>query len=99
MRARLTAALLLLLACAPYAAQGGGGGRGEELVPFTVLKENGRKVATIRVPARYREETVSYAEGVRTMLRYADGSYIIINVGGMTRLPFFTEPAHVVRER
>lgn len=71
----------------------------DELVNFAVLKNKKQRIATINVPAGYKEETMSYVEGVKTVLTYPDGSYIILHVGGMIKLPFFTEPEHEVCER
>lgn len=75
-----------------------GQGSKDELVAFN-LKQKNKSIATIQVPAGYKEETYSYVEGVRTTLTYPDGSYIILHVGGMIKLPFFTEPEHVVSKR
>ncbi len=88
--------LLLVLASVFCAAQNS---RKDELVTFAVLKNGKQKIATIKVPAGYKEETTSYVEGVQTILKYPDGSYIILHVGGMIKLPFFTEPEHEVFER
>jgi len=88
--------LLLVLASVTCIAQSS---RKDELVDFAVLKNKKQRIATIKVPAGYKEETKSYVEGVQTILRYPDGSYIILHLGGMIKLPFFTEPEHEVCER
>ncbi len=70
-----------------------------ELETFTVFKNQTQRIATIQVPSGYKEETKSYAEGVQTTLTYPDGSYIILHIGGMIKLPFLTEPTHRVDKK
>jgi hypothetical protein len=73
-------------------------GKKAELVAVAVLKNGRQRIATIRVPAGYKEETRSYVEGVLTTLTYPDGSYIVLHIGGMMKLPLFSEPTHRVSE-
>jgi hypothetical protein len=93
-----TCLLVLLLALASVTCGAQSSGR-DELTTFTVLKNRRQRIASIRVPAGYKEETNSYAEGVFTTLSYPDGSYIVLQIGGMTKVPLFTEPKHRVFER
>lgn len=67
------------------------------LVTFKLIHKN-QVLATIQVPAGYKEETKSYVEGVQTTLSYPDGSYIVLHVGGMIKLRLFTAPKHQVCE-
>jgi len=44
---------------------------------------------TIQVPPGYIAETKNYKEGIITYLRYSDSSYIVLQHGGMYRVPMF----------
>ena len=46
------------------------------------------------VPPGFKEETRNYKEGIVTYLRYADSSYIMLQHGGMFRVPMFDEPEY-----
>jgi hypothetical protein len=71
--------------------------RKNELVAFKWQHQR-QALGNIQVPPGYKEETKVYAEGVLTVLTYADGSYIVLHTGGMIKLPFFTEPEHQARQ-
>jgi len=94
MRIYLSASLLILASVSSL----GQNYRKDELVTFKWARKN-QTIATIQVPTGYVEETESYREGLKTMLTYPDGSYIILHIGGMIKLPFFAEPRHQVREK
>jgi hypothetical protein len=66
-----------------------------ELVLYEWKNKN-RRLGMIKVPVGYKEETLSYTEGVKTTLTYHDGSYIVLHVGGMIKLPFFEGPKYPV---
>ena len=91
--------LLVLLFALAFVTCGAQNSVKDELTAFTVLKNGRQRIATIRVPAGYKEKTNSYAEGVFTTLTYPDGSYIVLQIGGMMKLPLFTEPRHHVFQR
>ncbi len=61
-----------------------------------VWRSKNRQLGRILVPPGFTEETKAYTEGVRTTLTYPDGSYIVLHVGAMIKLPFFTEPQHKI---
>lgn len=92
----VSSVLLLVFASVFCVAQNS---RKDGLVDLAVLKNDKQRIAIIKVPAGSKEETKSYVEGVQTVLTYPDGSYIILHIGGMIKLPFFTEPAHQVCEQ
>jgi hypothetical protein len=51
---------------------------------------------TIQVPPGYKEQTENYGEGIVTHLRYPDGSYIILQHGGMYAIPMLRDSEYLV---
>jgi len=65
------------------------------LVPYTW--EYGATVhGIIQVPPGYKAETENYREGIITYLRYPDSSYIVLQQGGMYRVPMFQDPEYLI---
>jgi hypothetical protein len=50
----------------------------------------------IDVPGGYAAETHNYQEGIVTYLRYSDSSQIILQHGGMYRVPMFQDSEYVL---
>ena len=50
----------------------------------------------IEVPRGYEAETKNYQEGIITYLAYSDSSRIILQHGGMYRLPMLQDPEYVM---
>jgi hypothetical protein len=71
-------------------------GSAKVLLVEYVWRNKNQQLGKLLVPPGYSEDTKSYTEGVRTTLTYPDGSYLILHVGGMIKLPFFSEPEHEV---
>jgi hypothetical protein len=46
-------------------------------------------IGRLKVPTGFRVELHSYGEGILTTLRYPDGAYIVLQCGGMFRIPMF----------
>ena len=59
--------------------------------PF-VWRYGSRIIGRLSVPAGFAAETYDYREGIVTTLRYTGGALIILQVGGMYRLPLFQGP-------
>jgi hypothetical protein len=59
--------------------------------PF-VWRYGGYVIGRLSVPAGFTAETYNYREGIVTTLCYTDGASIILQVGGMYRLPLFQGP-------
>jgi hypothetical protein len=59
--------------------------------PF-VWRYGGYVIGRLSVPNGFAAETHNYREGIVTRLRYADGAFIFLQVGGMYRLPLFQGP-------
>jgi hypothetical protein len=70
----------------------------DQLVTFR-WKNKSRELGTIAVPSGYKEETRASGESVRTTLKYEDGSYIVLHVGGVIKQPLFSEPDHQISEQ
>jgi hypothetical protein len=51
-------------------------------------------IGRLSVPAKFRVEVYDYREGLVTTLHYQNGAYIILQAGGMYRLPLFQEPEY-----
>jgi hypothetical protein len=51
---------------------------------------------TILIPPGFEAETQNYREGIITYLRYADSSCIVLQHGGMYRVPMFQEAQYVI---
>jgi hypothetical protein len=59
-----------------------------------VWSHNGRLIGRLNVPKGIAAETYDYREGIVTTLHYGDGSFIVLQSGGMYRIPFFQGPEH-----
>ena len=53
-----------------------------------------RLIGRLNVPKGFMTETYDYREGIVTTLRYADGSFIVLQAGGMYRVPLFQDKEH-----
>src|SRR5262245_31886374 len=51
---------------------------------------------TMLVPPGYKEQTENYKEGIITHPSYPDGSYIVLQHGGMYAIPIIRDTEHVV---
>jgi hypothetical protein len=51
---------------------------------------------TLQVPSGFTTETQNYKEGIVTRLYYPDGSCLLLQRGGMYRVPMFQDPEHIV---
>lgn len=54
----------------------------------------GKVIGRLRVPAGFKVEVYDYREGTVTTLHYADGADIVLQVGGMYRIPMFQDQVH-----
>jgi hypothetical protein len=63
---------------------------GEEFV----WQYSGHIIGRLTVPAGFAVETYNYREGIVTTLRYADGASVVLQSGGMYRVPMFQDPDH-----
>jgi hypothetical protein len=59
-----------------------------------VWQHAGHTHGRLTVPSGFTVETHNYFEGIVTTLRYSDGAYIILQSGGMYRIPLFQDPEH-----
>ena len=57
-------------------------------------KYGGRLIGRLTVPKGFVVETYNYREGIVTTLRYPDGAHILLQVGGMYRIPLFQGADH-----
>jgi hypothetical protein len=64
--------------------------RGEQFV----WKCRGYLIGRLNVPGGFAVEVYDYREGVVTTLHYADGSFVVLQAGGMYRIPLFQDPEH-----
>jgi hypothetical protein len=83
MHRAITSMILVALAVAKIAS-------GEEFV----WAHGTRLIGRLNVPRGFTAETYDYREGIVTTLRYGDGSFIILQAGGMYRLPLFQDKEH-----
>jgi len=90
-----TASLVLLLSgISALLAQGP---TEKNLVPFSW--EYGATVhGTMQVPPGYKAETENYKEGFITYLRYPDSSCIVLQHGGMYRVPMLQDPEYLIKK-
>jgi hypothetical protein len=51
-------------------------------------------IGRLSVPAGFAMETYDYREGIVTTLRYSDGASIVLQFGGLYRVPFFQDADH-----
>jgi hypothetical protein len=63
---------------------------GEEFV----WAHGNRLIGRLNVPKGFTAYTYDYREGIVTTLHYGDGSFIILQAGGMYRLPLFQDKEH-----
>jgi hypothetical protein len=56
----------------------------------------GRLIGHLAVPKGFHAETYNYREGIVTTLRYDDGSFIMLQSGGMYRIPLFQDKEHIL---
>jgi len=59
--------------------------------PEFIWTHGGQTIGRLKAPQGYSSETYNYREGIVTKLRYADGSYIILQCGLMYRVPLFQD--------
>ena len=59
-----------------------------------VWRHGAQIVGRLSVPKGPAVERYDYREGIVTTLRYKDGAYIVLQVGGMYRLPLFRDPEY-----
>jgi hypothetical protein len=59
-----------------------------------VWQHAGHTHGRLTVPSGCTVETHNYFEGIVTTLRYSDGAYIILQSGGMYRIPLFQDQEH-----
>src|SRR5215472_12047748 len=52
---------------------------------------SGQLVGRLNVPTGFVVETYDYREGIVTTLRYSDGAYVVLQAGGMYRIPLFQD--------
>jgi protein TonB len=52
----------------------------------------GRIIGLLTVPPEFSADTYNYKEGIVTTLHYSDGSKILLQSGGMYRIPMFQGP-------
>src|SRR2546426_10262520 len=64
--------------------------RGEEFV----WQYAGHTIGRLTVPTGFIVETYNYREGSVTTLHYGDGAYMILQSGGMYRVPLFQDSDH-----
>jgi hypothetical protein len=57
-----------------------------------IWKHGNQIIGRLSVPPGAAVEVYDYREGIVTTLRYRDGASIVLQVGGMYRLPLFQEP-------
>lgn len=53
-------------------------------------------LGSLEVPTGYTAETENYLEGIVTRLSYPDGSSLVLQKGGLYRIPMFQDPEHVL---
>ena len=63
---------------------------GEEFV----WRSSGHTIGRLTVPPGFTVEIYNYREGVVTTLHYTDGAFIVLQSGGMYRLPMFRDSEH-----
>ena len=51
----------------------------------------------LKVPTGFHAELHNYREGILTTLHYPDGAYIVLQHGGMYRIPMFESAEHVLK--
>jgi len=68
----------------------------KDLVPYS-WEYQGVVHGTIQVPPGFKAETNNYREGIITHLRYPDSSYIVLQHGGMYRVPMFQDSEYVIK--
>jgi hypothetical protein len=56
----------------------------------------GHLIGRLTVPKGFRVETYDYREGIVTTLRYGDASFIVLQAGGMYRIPLFQDKEHIL---
>jgi hypothetical protein len=79
--------LLLLAMAAALVAEG------PQIATQTFIWKHGNQIiGRLSVPVGPAVEVYDYREGIVTTLRYRDGSSIVLQVGGMYRVPLFQEP-------
>ena len=59
-----------------------------------VWNHGGDVIGRLSVPKKYTVEVYDYREGIVTTLHYQDEAYIVLQVGGMYRLPLFQDPEY-----
>jgi hypothetical protein len=57
-----------------------------------VWRYGSHTIGHLTVPAGFVIEAYDYREGIVTRLHYKDGAYIILQSGGMYRVPLFQDP-------
>ncbi len=67
----------------------------KDLVPYS-WEYKATVHGTIQVPPGYKAETENYKEGIITYLRYPDSSYIVLQHGGMYRVPMLQDPEYLI---
>jgi len=55
-----------------------------------------RVIGRLKVPTGFQLELRSYREGILTTLRYPDGAYLVLQCGGMYRIPMLQGAGHVL---
>jgi hypothetical protein len=59
-----------------------------------VWNQGGQIIGRLLVPKNFTVEVYDYREGVVTKLHYGNGAYIVLQVGGMYRIPMFQDPEY-----
>ena len=59
-----------------------------------VWRHGNQIIGRLSVPKGPAVEVYDYREGIVTTLRYQDGASIVLQVGGMYRLPLFQDPEY-----
>lgn len=59
-----------------------------------VWKHGSQVIGRLSVPKGSTVEVYDYREGIVTTLHYKNGAYIVLQVGGMYRLPLFQDPEY-----
>lgn len=65
-------------------------GEAQQVATESFVWRQGRQIiGRLTVPKGFRLEVYDYREGTVTTLRYKNGAYIVLQVGGMYRIPLF----------